>query len=273
MTELVQNIAGTIKLKCQTDILKYSESFINNSIQKRMRETNCASNNKYLSLLETNVEEAEALLDSFQISYSEFFRNSLTFAVLEHIVVPSLIAKKLQGKRNELRIWSAACAAGQEAYSMAILLEELMERNNHSFTYRIFATDQNESQIYLGSRGEFEKDSLRNLSLLRTNKWFINTGNICSVKSVIKEKIDFSRFDLCDSQLSSPAASIYGEFDIVFCANLLFYYNNDVRKTILNKIRSPLTKEGYVVTGETERDIMVSQGFSEVFPKSAIFQN
>lgn len=273
MTEFLENIAGIIKRNYQTDILKYSESFILNSIQKRMQETNCTSNNNYLILLENKAEEAEVLLDSFQISYSEFFRNSLTFAVLEHIVVPSLIAKKLQGKRNELRIWSAACSAGQEAYSMAILLEELMERYNYSFTYRIFATDQNESQIYLGSKGEFEKDTVGNLSLLRTNKWCINNGNKFSIKSVIKEKVDFSRFDLCDSLLSSPSASIYGDFDIVFCANLLFYYNNDFRKIIINKIRSPLTKEGYVVTGETERDIMVNQGFLEVFPKSAIFQN
>jgi chemotaxis methyl-accepting protein methylase len=79
-------------------------------------------------------------------------------------------------------------------------------------------------------------------------------------------------FDLFSEQLSCPPASIFGDFDLMVCANLLFYYKNEDRKIILKKAGKCLAKGGFIITGETERDILIRHNYHEVFPQSAIFQ-
>jgi len=118
MTEQNKHITELILQSSGIDLDKYDDSFLNKSIQKGVTETHCDSVGKYCSFLEQNIDERDYFIDSLQISYSEFFRNSLTFAVLERIILPSLIHNK---NSKEIRIWSSACALGQEAYSLAKL--------------------------------------------------------------------------------------------------------------------------------------------------------
>ena len=140
------------------DVSKYDETFIFKIIEKRIKETTCGSSKDYCKLLENDTEEAIKFLDSLSICYTDFFRYSLAFSVLEHIVLPSLILKKKNdGKNKEIRIWSAACAKGQEAYSLAMLLEEYNNNKEEPINYRIFATDQNEQQIKLASKGQYDE--------------------------------------------------------------------------------------------------------------------
>jgi len=262
ITELILQSSGI-------DLDKYDDIFLNKSIKKRFTETNCDSVEKYYSFLEQNIEERESFVDSLQISYSEFFRNSLTFAVLEHIVLPALIHKK---NNKEIRIWSSACALGQEAYSLAMLLEEYSCNGQNKINYRIFATDQSGYQINKAKRGVYSADSLKRLSLKMAEKWFAKQGDTYVVKEELKQSIDFSVFDLFNKKLICPPASIFGDFDLVFCANLLFYYKDEYRDIILEKTGKSLAKGGYLITGETERDILTSHNYIEAFPKSAIFR-
>jgi chemotaxis protein methyltransferase CheR len=88
----------------------------------------------------------------------------------------------------------------------------------------------------------------------------------------LKNNIDFSVFDLLSGQFSCPPASIFGEFDIVVCANMLFYYKNKYRQAILEKTGNCMANAGYLVTGETERQILIDHNYSEAFPQSAIFR-
>ncbi len=175
--------------------------------------------------------------------------------------------------RKELRIWSAACAGGQEAYSLAILLEELKNGDSEKFNYRIFATDQDESRIGEARKGQYPVASMGGLTLKRVNQWFIRHGETYTAKPELKENIDFSVFDLFSENLSSPPGSIFGDFDLVICANLLFYYKNEYRKTILEKVSNALVAGGFLVVGEAERDILMNYGYREVFPQSGIFKN
>ena len=248
------------------DVSKYDEVFLYKSLQKRIAKTVCDSEEAYFSFLDNS--EAEKLVDSLQISYSAFFRNPLTFAVLENIILPSLIQKR---RTKEIRIWSAACAAGQETYSLAVLLEELKSNDNSKTNYRIFATDKSEEQINKAKDGLYVVNALNNLSLKRVNQWFTKEGDIYTIKPDLKKNIDFSVFDLFDSQLSCPPNSIYGDFDIIMCANLLFYYKPEFRKTIIEKITDSLVLGGYLITGEAERDILLNNNYKELFSKSAIF--
>ena len=267
------------------DVSKYDESFLERSIQKRITETHSASREEYSGLLKHDNEEVSILSDSLSVNYSEFFRNALTFAVLERIVLPGLVRSlgvcecvsmgvracagvqenphththpNSQTRKRELRIWSAACAGGQEAYSLAILLEELKGGNGDKFNYRIFATDQDESQVNAARNGQYPAAALNNLSLRRVGQWFTRQGETYTVKPELKKNMDFSVFDLFSENLSSPPRSIFGDFDLVFCANLLFYYRKQYRKIILEKIGNSLADGGYLALGGAEREILMN---------------
>ena len=253
-------------------ISKYDERFLGKTLLKRIGEIHCSNADDYLELIMHNTEEASCLLNSLQIGYSEFFRNSLTFSVLEKIILPLLIQKKKDSRRKEIRIWSSACAGGQESYSLAILMEEFKNVGSEKISYRIFATDQNESFLNEARKGYYSENALNNMSLERLHHWFTKKGDTYTVKQELKTNIDFSVFDLFSEQLSCPPASIFGEFDLVICANLLFYYKNEFRQAILGKTGNCLANGGYLITGETERQILIDCNYREAFPESAIFR-
>jgi len=265
ITNLLKHLNGI-------DVSKYNASFLNKSLQKRITETHCNSAEEYSSFMQNNNEEAKILIDSLQISYSEFFRNPVTFAVLERIILPSLILKKKNTKHKEIRIWSAACAAGQESYSLAILLDELVTTDKNKISYRIFATDQSEEQIKAAQKGKYSATALNNLNFKRLKQWFSIQDDTYSVKPELKKNIDFSTFDLFSKQLGCPPTSIFGDFDLVICANLLFYYQPKYQKIILEKTTCCIAKEGYIIVGEAERDILMKHHYQEVFTQSGIFQ-
>ncbi len=106
----------------------------------------------------------------------------------------------------------------------------------------------------------------------RVSKWFTKLGDSYLVNDELKENIEFSVFDLFNERYSCPPTSIFGDFDIIVCANLLFYYKPEYRKKIIKKTSNSLSKNGYLITGETERDILMQTGFREVYPQTAIFQ-
>lgn len=272
MTELKMKMTELLFQSHGIDISKYDDDFIEKSIIRRIQHNNCTTEKDYLSFFSENKMEGALFLDSLFISYSEFFRNSLTFAVLENIVLPGILLKNSNNKKKEIRIWSAACAAGQEAYSLAMLLNEHKSAEGRMINFRIFATDYSDAQVMQAQQGQFQSVALNNLNLKRVTQWFKKRGESYFVKPELKERIDFSVFDLSCEDHSCPPNSIYGDFDIVLCANLLFYYNAEFRKKIMDKARHCLAKGGYVITGETEREIMLRYNFEEVYPHSCIFR-
>lgn len=255
------------------DIAQYDETFLINSANRRCSETNCASIEDYLELLENSELERMTYFDNLQIGYSTFFRNALTFDTLEKIILPELVSNVRKNNTKDLRIWSAACAAGQEAYSIAMLIEEEMACSEKGkCNCLIFATDRDEEQIETARRGQYAYHSLENVKLKQLDKWFNKYGNTYFIKPELKVNINFSVFDLFDKNYSSPPSSIFGHFDLIFCANLLFYYKENHRRTILDKITGAMSDNGYLVTGETERDILKKLHFREIYPHSAIFR-
>lgn len=265
-----KRIAKLICEKCGVDVLKYKSAFLKNAVQKRIAETQSDNAENYEQLLDNNPEEAMQLLGSLQISYTEFFRNPLTFAVLEKVVIPSFYRTSDPEKQKELRIWSAACASGQEPYSLAVLLNEFNCRLN--LNYRIFATDQSATEITKAQIGAYPLSAMNQLKLQDVDNWFIKDGDLFRVKPELKQNIDFSCFDLLDEHYSCPPASIFGNFDIIVCANILFYYKEEYRRQIISKLSQSLSGDGFLITGEVERDIVLSQNFEEIFPQSAIFR-
>jgi len=258
------------------DAGQYEESFVENILRKRMVETKCLRPDDYFGFLNENQNEFRAFEMLLQNSYSEFFRNTLTFAVLEKIVFPSLVAEKRR-RGTELRIWSAACASGQEPYSLVILLEVIECGRFEPFRYRIFASDKSKIQIEHAQKGRFSKFNLGQVSMKRLSKWFEveipfsdNTHHI--IRGKLREKIDFSVFDLLEEHVNVPPSSIFGDFDLVLCANLLSYYKPAFCEIILNKLARSMAPGGLLVVGESERELLKQQGFTEIFYKSELFR-
>jgi len=267
-----KQIAGLLTQLHGIDVSKYEDSFLNKSLQKRITESHCNSAEEYCTLLEQSNTEGKTFIESLHINYSQFFRNPLIFAVLERIILPSMVMQKKKARRKEIRIWSAACAEGQEAYSLAMLLEELKDGQDEKIKYRIFATDRCDAQINRAAKGQYPATALDNINLKRAGQWFSKQGDIYTLKPQLRANIDFSVFDLFDEQLSSPPVSIFGDFDLVICANLLFYYKPEFREIIVKKTTNSLANNAYLITGEVEREILMNHNYHEVFPQSAIFQ-
>jgi chemotaxis protein methyltransferase CheR len=253
------------------DVHLYDETFLQNCIQKRIQALQCEGLESYRLLLDHHQEERLHLQKSLQVSYSEFFRNSLTFSVLEKVVLPEMIQHAILKKQSKLRFWSMACASGQEVYSLAMLLEESLERQKVPFHYQVFATDQSKTEIAFASSGCYSATELANVSLKRLNRWFTRTKEGYEVKDELRKNIHFSVFDVVSDQNACPPESIFGDFDLILCANLLFYYQSESQETILQKAQAVLSKGGFLVTGEVERAIVKQQWFKESYPNAAIF--
>jgi chemotaxis methyl-accepting protein methylase len=272
MGNYIEEIAELLLSSYNLDIRGFDNAFVEKSIGRRLSANKDIPNDNYLALLRHDRQEVTHLIDSMHISYSEFFRNPLTFAYLEQFVLPQLKYQKRKVTKTELRIWSAACASGQEPYSVAILLDELNQEPTGKISFRIFATDNNTEELEKAKQGIFNPSNMQKVSLKRVQNYFVQKKENYSISSSIKKLVDFSRFDLLEEQPASPSPSIYGNFDLVICSNLLFYYAPASRKRILDKIRKNMAPGAFLVTGETERDILMKNSFSEVYENSAIFQ-
>ena len=256
----------------QNDISRYDESFLVTSLEKRLAATSCTTLSGYRAYLSAHDGEAEALLRSLNITYSGFFRNPLTFAVLEQQVLPRLIEEKVECGTAEIRVWSAGCAAGQESYSVAILLDELLAARKIPLTFRIFATDISDDCLATARRGVFDAAAVQNVKLKHIHSCFASHNGSYPVAGRLKQRIEFSFHDLLDERSASPPGSIYGDFDLVFCCNLLFYYTHEIRQGILTKLINALSPGGYLVTGEAERAIVENTHLVEISPMSAVYR-
>lgn len=256
-----------------TDISWYDRTFLEKSVADRYALCGVTSDDDYLTLLSGSAAEARALTRSLRITYSEFFRNPLTFAFLEERVLPSLVREKQGAAGGEVRVWSAGCAAGQEAYSIAILLDELVTGLKNPVSFRIFATDRSEEEIARARSGVYPRDAVKNVRQKHIGAYFRHEGDTYTVVPRLRELVMFSCHDLLDEFSSTPPSAIYGDFDLVICSNLLFYYRGEVRRVILDRLDRSLVEGGYLVTGEAERDMVGKiPGMRPAFPQAAVFR-
>lgn len=210
-------------------------------------------------------------MSEIKISYSEFFRETIAYAILEQVILPQIVKKKRV--EREIRIWSAGCANGQEAYSMAILLSDLIESSGRNIRFRIFATDISEEALINGRAGVFSENAVQNVKVKHLNKYFIKEGKSYTVIPKLKQYIHFANYDLLDRSTINLPESIYGDFDIVICGNVLIYYKEDAQKAIINKLLLAMAEDGYLVVGETEKFLVENATKLQVVnPNTSVFK-
>jgi len=256
------------------DISGFEPSFLVRTLQRRAQASGCSSAGSYLTeRLAKDRVEAEAFHRSLRVGYSAFFRDPSTFALLETQVLPDLAEKARKTGRGGLRVWSAGCAAGQEAWSLAMLLDESAASPERPFPWRVFGTDLSEPDLALARAGGYSAADLANVRLRHLDACFSRQGAGFSVAARLRERVEFSVYDLLDRANTCPPASIFGDFDLVLCCNVLFYYRPSQQRRILDKLLGCLAPGGYLVTGETERRIAGSAAnLREVVSVAPIFQ-
>ncbi len=255
------------------DISCCGAAFLARSLEKRRGSTACGSAAAYLERLADDRVEAEALFGSLRVGYSEFFRDPLAFALLERAILPELAEQRARDGGKEIRVWSAGCASGQEAWSVAILLSELCAAPGRAVPYRVFATDLCEPDLAAARAGVYGAEAVGNVRARHLRDYFVRHGESYAVAAALRGRVDFSVYDLLDECTNCPPASIYGDMDLVLCCNVLLYYRPEAQRVILEKGRRCLAPGGYLVTGETERQIVESGGgFRAVSPPAAVYR-
>lgn len=272
MNGITEKCIQLMSRRFELDISSYDRSFLEKVLLSRMSACNCDTAGNYLILLKETPAESIVLLAQLSNSYSEFFRNPVTFSLLEQLILPKLFCRKAKIPAPEIRIWSAGCASGQEAYSLAILLDEHKEKHKDDGGYRILATDRSESELEVARKGVFDLKTVKNIPIGLTEKYFSRHGDSFLLDQAIREQPDFSCYDLLSKDSSSPPSGIYGDYDLILCCNVLFYYEPEYQQIILNKIHRSLKPGGYFVTGEAETHLVKAfGGFRPYLQPSAIF--
>lgn len=255
------------------DLSPYDEKFLAKSLDKRLEATVTVTPAAYTQRLANDLLEATALHHSLHIVYSEFFRSPLAFALLEQMILPRLLDSQRQSARGEVRVWSAGCATGQEAWSVAMLLDELSKGEECPLSYRIFATDLSPSDLALARTGVYSAEAVGNIRSRHLRLYLSRHGESYAIAPRLRERVDFSIYDLLDESTSSPPASIFGDFDLVLLSNVLLYYRQETQRRMLHKVLGCLAPGGYLIAGESERQIVASSsGTRPVAPPAAVFQ-
>jgi len=257
----------------EADMSLYDNSFLRQTIQVRQSATNCKSTSDYYLLLQSDEQERLLLAESLKNSYSSFFRSASVFSLLEDYLVPQLVRQKLGGTHREIRVWSAGCAAGQEAYSVAMILDYHRFLSKQDYSFRIFATDYSPRILEVARHGRYDRQSMDNVKLKYLDRYFEGLGSKFTVKPELSQYIQFSYFDLLDTASIAPPDSLFGEFDLVMCCNVLFYYSPESRLLILHKLVRSLADGGYLITGEAEAEMVENSGlFVRVGSHSPVFR-
>ena len=271
MIKFMREVSQVMEDVYGMNISMYDESFLLKLIEQKAITAGIKGISEYITYLSNNAAEAKSLYCSLNINYSEFFRNRLAFALLEQWILPKLIMDKPTG--SELRIWSAGCAYGQEAYSLAMLLDKLKDYQGHKVSYRIIATDISHSSLTLASKGEYQEELIQNMRIKDLKEFFVDDNKTYKIVPRLKQHITFAYYDLLDKFTSNPQESIFGNFDLIFCSNLLYYYQPEHQQFILQKIIRALSANGYLITGETEKHTIANiSELHMVAPPASVYQ-
>lgn len=268
--EDITKILSLVQLQTNIDFSTYRLSMLKRRIKNRCIINNCESNYEYLKFINDNTFEISKLASSLTINVSEFFRDPMTFDYIDQYVLPQII----NSNNNILRIWSAGCANGEEAYSLAILIKEKLIKNNIKKTILFFASDINNESLEYARTGLFDKTKLDNVKLKHIEKYFIKKGNAYLINNDIKELVKFSQHDILSERNQVPPESIYGNFDLILCRNLLIYFTPKYQEKILNRLFNTLSINGYLVLGASENlSENLKQKFTTFSSLFKIFQN
>ncbi|MGB3691252.1 MAG: chemotaxis protein CheB, partial [Spirulinaceae cyanobacterium] len=239
----LQNITSLLARYKQVDFSHYKSNTLSRRIHRRCLITGCTSIEEYIELLEISAEEREILRGDLLIGVTNFFRDRPAWNFLEKNVIDNLLKQAESGQ--ELRFWITACSTGEEAYSLAILVDEAIAKFNKRVKVKIFATDINRLALEKAAQGVYPENIANEINQERLAKYFTATEVGFQVSRKLREMLIFAPHDLTKD-------AGFTRIHLISCRNVLIYMQPQLQQQVLRNLHFALTVKGTLFLGESE---------------------
>ena len=245
------------------DFTGYKRSTLTRRIHKRMQEAGAANYSEYHDRLEVDSEEFGLLFNTILINVTSFFRDVEAWTYLQHEVIPELMDRVAPGE--EIRVWSAGCASGEEAYSLAIAFAEVLGTQEAVERVKIYGTDVDEEALRDARAGMYPVKALERLSPELRSKYFDNNGAMFSFRTDLRRRVIFGRHDITrDAPIS--------RLDLLVCRNTLMYFNVEAQSQIMDRFHFALRNDGFLFLGKAEMLLSDVDRFETFSMRQRIFR-
>ena len=238
----LEKIIILLRTHTGNDFSLYKKNTVYRRIERRMGVHKIDKISSYVHFLQENPKEVDILFKELMIGVTNFFRDATVWEKLKETVIPNIIAKLQDG--SILRAWVPGCSTGEEAYSLAIVFKEALEKiNPHGgISLQIFATDLDNEAIEIARKGIFPANIAADVSPNRLNRFFIETDEGYRVNTEIREMVVFAQHNII---MHPPFTKI----DILSCRNLLIYMDSELQKKLLGLFYYSINPEGIMLLG------------------------
>ena len=236
------------------DFTHYKPSTVTRRIERRLALARSSNLDEYVQRLRDEREELDVLYRDLLIGVTRFFRDPDAFRILEEVVLPELLQRPRTA--DQLRIWVAGCATGEEVYSLAIVLRDLMLKLGER-PVQIFATDVHRGSIERASRAVYDADAVINVSKERLARYFVRMGEAYQVVPDLRQMVVFAQHDVIKD---APFTRV----DLVSCRNLLIYLQPAAQQKVLSLFRFALRRGGVLFLGPSETTGLIGRDFETV---------
>lgn len=229
-------------------------------LSRRIRALDLKSFRQYCKRIEDGDHyELINCIDAITTNVTYFFRENHHFEFLSEVIIPSLIYNSPQSGKRRLRIWSAGCSTGEEAYSIEIVLRQFRELD--TWDVRVLATDLSTNVLKVAREGIYRRSQVENVTKENLRKWFrknTRDKNLVKVNQKLKRRIYFKHLNL------NQAWKINGPIDVIFCRNVVIYFDKETQKRLFDRFADILSENGYLIIGHSETMFGVSDRFEMV---------
>ena len=221
----------------------------------------------YLTMGPYQTEEFQEMFNRITINETSFFRNDSQLDVFENQILPELLESRASKKR--LRIWSAACSTGEEPFTLAMLLHRTLGVRLSDWRIEILGTDISEKAINIANEGRYTSYAVRTTTSLMKDRYFKQDGRDFILDDTIRSMVNFEKHNLKDTM----AAKRHGTWDVIFCRNVLIYFDDDMKAGVLSMFNNQLAADGTLFIGHSERIKTLTDQFSQLqIPQGFCYQ-
>lgn len=246
--------------QCGIFIAENRKYLVENRLSNRIKELNLKSYTEYYNFLRfdpSRNKEMNKLFEVVTTNETSFFRNPPQLEVFQREVLAQAIDQCRKTGRKKLRIWSAGCSTGEEPYTLSIILHESLKSDIANWDIKITANDLSEAVLKAAQRGIYNEYALRTTPKEIIDSYFIKEGNLFKLKAHIKQLVTFGQINLSDrEQLRRVERS-----QIVFCRNVIIYFDDDMKKKVINAFYDNLEPGGALLIGHSESLHNISRAF------------
>lgn len=255
--------------QCGIFIAENRKYLVENRLSNRLKDLNLKSYKEYYNYLRFDGSRSQELTKLFEVvttNETSFFRNPPQLDVFQRVVLAEAIEEARKSGQKKLRIWSAGCSTGEEPYTLAIILYETLKTDINNWDIKITANDLSEAVLAAARRGIYNEYALRTTPKDIIPKYFKKEGNIYKIDSNLKRLVSFGQINLNNKeQLKRVEKS-----QIVFCRNVIIYFDDDMKRRVINSFYDNLQPGGVLIIGHSESLHNISRAFQLEHHKGTI---